>query len=341
MALDAPAISVMALAIVNYLQFFFQVDPLFLRLVAIAIIFAFSFMHIRSVEVGSTVQAAITFIKLIPFVVIIGVGAFFINPDLLLSSQSISNTENLASSGIALMPLFSAIALSFFSCDGVFAACYVSGEVKNPKRTLPLGLVLTVLIIMFLYVGLTTTATGLMSIDEIASSTAPIADMAGKIPVIGVYASPIIAIVAIVVIMGTISSCMLYMPRFEFAMARDGLFFPIFAKVHRKFKTPHRAISFFAAYSILLVFFGDLSSLLGALAIIILLKNTLSFATIFILRRKEGYKPTYKSPGNWLMPIISTVTTGILCVFAIITATPFQLLFNTGILLLGVVSYFI
>lgn len=255
-------------------------------------------MHIRSVKVGSTVQAAITFIKIVPFVLIIGVGAFFINPDLLLSPETISGANNLPNSGIAIMPLFSAIALSFFSCDGVFAGCYVSGEVKNPKKTLPLGLVLSVLIIMLLYVGLTTTATGLMPVDEIASSTAPIADMAGKLPVIGMYAGPIIAVVAIIVIMGTISSCMLYMPRFEFAMARDGLFFPIFAKVHRKFKTPHRAITIFCAYAIFLVFFGDLSNLLGALTIIILLKNTLTFATIFILRRKENYNPTYRSPGN-------------------------------------------
>lgn len=341
LALDAPALSVMSLAIVNYLQFFFEVDPMILRFVAIAIIFGFACMHIRSVKVGSTVQATITFIKIVPFILIIGVGVFFVNPDLLLSPEPISQASNMPSQSLAIMPLFSAIALSFFSCDGVFAGCYVSGEIKNPKRTLPLGLVLSVLIIMLLYVGLTTTATGLMSVDEIASSTAPIADMAGKIPVIGVYAGPIIAVVAIIVIMGTISSCMLYMPRFEFAMARDGLFFPIFAKVHRKFSTPHRAITIFCAYAILLVFFGDLSSLLGALTIIILLKNSLTFATIFILRRKEGYNPTYKAPGNWLMPVISVVSTMCLLVFAIITASAFQLLFNTGIILLGIVAYFI
>lgn len=333
--------SVMALAIANYLTQFFNVDPMYLRIFSILVVLGFACMHIRSVKVGSTVQALITLIKIIPFILIVGVGIFFINPDLLLSTQPISETSTLATQGFAIMPLFSAVALSFFSCDGVFAGCYVSGEIKNPNKTLPVGLVLTVLIIMFLYVALTTTATGLMPIGEIASSNAPIAEMAGKIPTIGVYAQPIIAGVAVIVIMGTISSCMLYMPRFEFAMARDGLFFNVFAKVHRKFGTPHRAITIFCAYVIFLICVTDLSSLLGALTIIILLKNLLTFCTIFILRKKEGYKPTFKTPGNWIMPIISILTTGILLVFAIMTATPFQLLFNSGIILLGIVAYFI
>lgn len=288
----------MALAIANYLTQFFNVDPVYLRIVSIIIVFGFACMHIRSVKVGSFVQALITFIKIIPFVLIIGVGAFFINPDLLLSTNPISDNCSLATQGITLMPLLSAVALSFFSCDGVFAGCYVSGEIKNPKKTLPRGLVLTVIIIMVLYVCLTTVATGLMPIDELAASKAPIAEMAGKIPTIGVYAQPIIAGVAIIVIMGTISSCMLYMPRFEFAMARDGLFFPVFSKVHKKFKTPHRAITIFCAYVIFLICVADLSSLLGALTIIILLKNVLTFSTIFILRKKDSYNPTYKMPGN-------------------------------------------
>lgn len=333
--------SVMALAIANYLTEFFNVDPFYLRSFSVLVVFAFACMHIRSVKVGSTVQALITLIKVIPFVLIIGFGIFFISPDLLLSSKPISQDCSLAMHGTFFLPLFSAVALSFFSCDGVFAGCYVSGEIKNPKKTLPLGLVLTVLIIMVLYVALTTTATGLMPIDEIAASKAPIAAMAGKIPGIGVYAQPIVAGLAILVIMGTISSCMLYMPRFEFAMAKDGLFFPLFSKVHRKYNSPHRAITIFCFYVIFLICVADLSSLLGALTIIILLKNTLTFSTIFILRRKSNYNPTYKAPGNWLMPIISVLTTFTLLVFAIITATPFQLLFNLAIILFGVIVYFI
>ena len=288
----------MALAIVNYLHVFFDVNPIYLRIVVIAIIWGFAAMHIRSVKVGATIQALITFIKVIPFVVIIGIGIFFINPDLFLSAQPLTDTSTSAIGSNAFLALLSAISLSVFSCDGLFAGCYISGEIKNPKKTLPLGLVLSTLIVMVLYVALSSTASGLMSVDEIALSTAPIADMAAKIPVIGGFAGPLIAGIAVLVIMGTISSCLLYMPRFEFAMARDGLFFPIFAKVHNKFKTPYRAIALFAIYVSVLVCFSDLGNLLGSLSIIILLKNGMTYFTIFLLRRKKDYHPTYKAPGN-------------------------------------------
>lgn len=61
----------------------------------------------------------------------------------------------------------------------------MSGEIKEPEKNMPRGLILTALIVLGLYVGLTFVASGLLSIDELASSDAPIALLASKIPVIG------------------------------------------------------------------------------------------------------------------------------------------------------------
>ena len=342
LALDGVAVSLMSLAIVNYLGSLLPgVNNLVLRIIAMCIVIGFALMHVRSVKVGATIQALITFIKIIPFVVIIGIGVFFIDPSLFLSTQALADASGSAIESNAFLALVSAISLSVFSCDGIFAGCYISGEIKNPKRTLPLGLILATLIVMVLYVALSSTASGLMTVDEIAYSTAPIADMAAKLPVIGSFAGPLIAGIAVLVIMGTISSCLLYMPRFEFAMARDGLFFPIFSKVHSKYKTPHRAITLFAVYVCVLVMFSDLGNLLGSLSIIILLKNALTYFSIFLLRRKKDYHPTYKSPGNWIMPVLAFGITGLLFFFAVFTASAFQLIFNGAILVVGVVAYFI
>ena len=341
LALDAPGMSLMALAIINYLGHLFPVNPLILKLIVIAIVISFALMHIRSVKRGATFQAVLTFIKIIPFVLIIGVGLFFINPDLLFSTTPIADTSQSYIGTNPMLALLAAISLSVFSCDGMFAGCYVSGEIKNPNKTLPKGLVLSALIVMLIYVLLTTVASGLMPVDELASSKAPIADMAAKLPFIGSYAGPFIDVVAIIVILGTISSCMLYMPRFEFAMARDGLFFPVFSKVHKKFKTPYRAITIFMLYVVFLICFQNIESLLGSVSIIILLKNALTYFTIFLLRRKSNYNPSYKAPGNWLMPVISFSVTTFLLVFAIATATLQQILFNVVIIAIGVVAYYI
>ena len=114
-------------------------------------------------------------------------------------------------------------------------------------------------------------------------------------------------IMAIIVVLGSLSSCILFQPRIEYAMAKDGLFFKQFGLVHPKWETPYFSIIVQCALGIILIFATDLASLLGYFTMIALIKNALTFGTIFVLRKKGaagGYNPTYKCPGGILMPII-------------------------------------
>jgi len=179
-ATDPPSISIMALAIVNYMAFFIPISGLMLKFVAVVFVLIFMMVHLRSVEGGGGFQAVITAFKVLPFVLIIGVGLFFLKSELLLSSKLIEETSV---TGIAA--LLAGISATTWSFDGMAAPCYMTGEMKNPKRTMPLALILTALIVMFVYVGLTFVASGLLSVQELAASDAPIALLASKIPFIG------------------------------------------------------------------------------------------------------------------------------------------------------------
>ena len=140
--------------------------------------------------------------------------------DILLSSAPL---EGYATSGIAA--LIAGIAATTWSYDGMGAACYMSGEIKNPKKNMPLGLILTAVIVLALYAGLTFVASGILSIDEMATSDAPIALLASKLPGIGHYAGTIVAIMAIIVVIWFIIILYYVPPRIEYAMAKDNLFF--------------------------------------------------------------------------------------------------------------------
>ena len=177
---------------------------------------------------------------------------------------------------------------------------------------MPRGLILTALIVLALYVGLTFVASGLLTVDELAASDAPIALLASKIPVIGQGADVVVAIMAIIVVIGSLSSCIMFQPRIEYAMARDGLFFKQFGQVHPKYQTPAFSIVVQCMVAIVLIFASTLSDLLGYFTVIALLKNFLTFGTIFVLRRKAHYKPTYKMPGGYVMPVIAMVMTATL-----------------------------
>ncbi len=276
-ATDPPSISIMALAIANYLGFFLPVHGLILKLVAVALVIVFMIIHIRSVEGGGKFQTIIT--------------------------------EGAATGFAALLAGISATTWSY---DGMGAACYMSGEIKEPGKNLPKGLILTAVIVLALYVSLTVVSSGLLSVEELAASEAPIALLASKIPLIGNAAGVVVAIMAIIVVIGSLSSCIMFQPRIEYAMAKDGLFFKHFAQVHPKYETPAFSIVVQCIVAIILIFATNLSDLLGYFTLVALLKNFLTFGTIFVLRRKEHYKPVYRMPGGVLMPIIAMFMTGTL-----------------------------
>lgn len=308
-ATDPPSISIMALAIVNYMAVFLPIHGIALRFVATGFVLFFMYMHLRSVESGGLFQTIITALKILPFALIIGIGLFNMQGGLLLSSKPLVG----ASAG-GLMALIAGISATTWSYDGMSAACYMSGEIKNPKKNMPLGLILTAIVVLVLYGGLTFVASGMLSVDELAASEAPIALMASKLPGIGHYAGTIVSVMAIIVVIGSLSSCIMYQPRIEYAMAKDNLFFKSFAKVHPKYQTPYFSIIVQCAVAIVLIFATSLSSLLGYFTLVALFKNFSTFATIFVLRKKENYKPTYRIPGGYIMPIIAMFMTGTLMV---------------------------
>ena len=320
-ATDPPSISIMALAIVNYLAFFIPIHGLILKLIAVGFVLIFMFMHLRSVEGGGAFQTIITALKILPFALVIGIGLFHLHGDMLLSAKPLTG---FAAGGITA--LIAGIGATTWSYDGMAAACYMSGEIKNPRKNLPLGLILTAVVVLVLYAGLTFVASGMLSIDELAGSDAPIALLASKLPGIGSYAGTIVAIMAIIVVIGSLSSCIMYQPRIEYAMAKDNLFFKSFAKVHPKYETPYFSIIVQCAVAIVLIFATNLSGLLGYFTMVALLKNLLTFLTIFPLRKKgkeNGYDPAYKCLGGAIMPIIAIFMTGTL-IWGQLTYAPMQ-----------------
>lgn len=262
------------------------------------------FANIMSVKAGSFIQSLLTVIKIIPFIIVIGIGIFFINPDLLTSTASyVGSSQGTAS--ITIFSVFAAIAATTFSYDGMYAPSYMTGEVKNPKKVMPIAFIVMAVVVIILYSSLSVVSTGILSIDELSSDGAPFVTVATRIPIVGESAGIIVAVMAVLVIVGSISSTIMYQPRLGYAMAKDGYFFSIFGKIHPKFKSPYCAIIIHCVYSIILTFVSDLETLLGYLTLITLIRNIATFGSIFFLRKKKSYKPSYTCPGGLICPIIS------------------------------------
>jgi fructoselysine transporter len=332
-ATDPPSISIMALAIANYLGFFVGLPILGLKFVAVVLVILFMLIHLRSVEGGGGFQTFITIFKVLPFALLIGIGIFYIK------GENIVTTITEAPVGI--VALLAGISATTWSFDGMAAVCYMTGEIKDPKKNMPRALITSVLVVAGLYVLLSFVTTGLLPIEELAGSDAPVALAASKIPFIGGAAGVITAVMAIIVIIGSLSSCIMFQPRIEYAMAKDGLFFKSFAKIHPKWETPWFSIVIQCAIAIILIFASSLSDLLGYFTLVALMKNLLTFGTVFVLRRKKsGYNPLWKMPAGYFMAGIAMLMTGTLVVSTFVWAPIPGLVCAIIILVTGLPVYY-
>jgi len=134
----------------------------------------------------------------------------------------------------------------------------------------------------------------------------------GLIPALGSTAGIFVAITAMIVILGSLSSCVMYQPRLEYAMAKDNLFFKCFGHVHPKYNTPDVSIILQGALGIFFIFVSDLTSLLGYFTLVMCFKNTLTFGSIIWCRKRDDYKPLWRTPAFGLMTTLAIASSLIL-----------------------------
>ena len=199
----------------------------------IALLTFLATVNIRGVKAGVRLYIFNTLAKLVPLLLLVGAGLFVINIDYL----AIPEWPSAASIGASTI-------LLFYAFNGAESALNASGEIQNPSKTVPLGLLLGLGGILLLYVGLQTVAQGVLGPELandteaplVAVATAVFGDWGGKMLIAGVVIS----------IYSNLSGDMLGGPRVVFASSLDNNLPRFLGKVHPKYKTPHIAIVFFA-----------------------------------------------------------------------------------------------
>jgi fructoselysine transporter len=302
---DPVSLSIIALAMVGYVQFLVPMSDLVGKLIATLAILIFMVLHLRSVQVGGGFNVLITAAKIIPFAIVIGLGIFFLKGDVL-------NVPAAAAAPAGIAALLAGISATTWSYTGTSAVTYMTGEFKNPGKTMPRAMIGGIIIVLVLYSGLALVVSGLLPFDKLTTSTAPISDAVTQLPGLGSIAGVFVAITGIIVMLGSLSSCVMYQPRLEYAMAKDGLFFKFFSHVNDKFETPDYSIIVQCAVGIILIFVANLVTLLGYFTLVLLIKNIMTYLSIIWNRRRADYKPVYRTPVWILMLIIAVGACGIL-----------------------------
>ncbi len=268
-----------------------------MRILLLFILFTFMVgLNVRGTKSSVGFIKTITLIKILPLIMIIVVG---------FSQVKISNLE------LAQFPSLNSFGniglITFFAFAGFETSLNVSGELKDPARTIPKGIFLGGIAVLLIYLLLQTVAQGVLGNSMATFREAPLAAVAEKS--VGPVGGTILLIAAAVSCFGITTGDIFNTPRVLFAGAKDGLFPRFLSLVHPRYATPYWAIIIYGALIFLFSVSGgftQLAVLASAAILIIYLAVIMATLKLRKSRQVEGSKE-FRIPGGWLIPAIGII----------------------------------
>lgn len=301
------SIAALALAFATILNNFVAINEATQKGIAILVIVLLTIANYYGVKFGSWIQNLFTVAKLVPILIILGLGLF-------LGNQSPDLSINVDAS-VDIMGLISMVAMgvvaTLWAYEGWTNLNNVSEELKNPKRNLPLALVIAIFFVMILYVLFNFAIYRVLSFQEIVDAIAGgnlFLGTAVANRLLGGFGSTLVGLGMLVSVFGATNGCVMVFPRLYYAMAKDGLFFRRVGEINPTTKTPANAIILSAVVSIILVFFRNLNQLTSLVVLQGLIFNGLIFFSVIIFRRTlPNIERPYRVWGYPVVPIVATL----------------------------------
>lgn len=297
-ALSDAAITV-AMVETMALAFPILAEPVPRGILIIALFTFLAVVNIMGVKSGVRLFVFNTMAKLVPLVLLLAVGVFAIN----FENLAITEWPSISSIGAGAIVLF-------FAFAGAESGLSASGEIKNPSKTVPMGLLVGLTGILALYVGLQTVAQGVLGPELANNIEAPLAAVATE--VFGEWGAKMLLVGGVISIYSTVSGDMLSAPRVVFASARDNNLPKFLATVHPKYKTPYVSVIFFAAVVCTFALSGTFKPLaVLASGSILVIYGGVSLA-VLRLRHRDGEPSAgqFKLPFGAAVPVLSCLVVG-------------------------------
>ncbi|HPW17399.1 MAG TPA: amino acid permease [Candidatus Aminicenantes bacterium] len=337
LVIDSGAIATLAVAFShNILPRFAELTPLAKKLVAAAFVVFLGAVNYAGVRWGSRLQNGLTYIKTAAIGIIVVAVFFFAKGQ----GQAVNFVEPAPGPFDAgLLKAFGVgLVASLWAYKGWEAATYSAGEVKNPQRNLPLGILVGTVAVIVLYVVANLAYLYVLPVGRIAASEGRVALEAMEI-VAGPFGASLVAFLILFSILGAANQNILCSPRVYFAMARDGLFFKKFAECHPKFLTPHVSIVAISLWSILLTLTGTFKQLFTYVIFGEWVFFGLTVAAVIVLRKtKPGLERPYRTWGYPVTPAVFVVAAVGVALSSLYSAF-WNAMFGLLIICLGIPAY--
>lgn len=240
---------------------------------------------------------------------------------------------HIAAFGLALVSVL-------WAFDGWADLSFVSGEVKDPRKTLPRAIIIGTCAVIVIYLLANMAYLAVMPVEEIRHSRLVAADVAQRL--IGAPGVILVAATVMLSTFGTLNGTLLTSPRIFFAMADDRLLFKQVAAVHPRYNTPYVSILLVTGLGVIFVLLRTFEQLADTFVTAIVPFYALAVASIFVLRKRPTYDPPFKTPLYPIVPWMFILATVFLLGNAIIDpSSRWATLAVLGIILVGIPVYYL
>ncbi|MBL7187921.1 MAG: amino acid permease [Phycisphaerae bacterium] len=312
-----------AFALVGMAAFAQLIVPVNAHVTAVLLALLFVGLNLVGVKEVARLQVTLVF-------VLFGLMLFYIIKGL--PEVNVRHFEPFAPNG--LTAVFSTVGFVFVSYGGVLKIASVAEETRNPGRTIPLGMILSLLAVSILYTVMVFVTSGILSADQLNDSLTPISDGAGA--VMGRAGRVALSIAAILAFMTTANAGIMAASRYLLALSRDRQLPPGLGRVGNQTQVPYIAVLITGVLVVLAVFV-KLNILVEAASLVFMLSFMLSNISVIVLRegRLQGYRPKFSAP---LYPWLQI--TGILgLAFVILEMGEEAFLISAGLVIIGFCTY--
>ena len=333
LVMDPGLTAALAVGLATYAGYVLKLSSLGIKLLAIATIIVVALINIRGVRLGAGFVRTLTFLKLglLAFVFLWGVG--FQLGDWSNFTPFVARRANSA-------PLIGALAGgligAFFSFAGWWDLGKLAGEVKNPGRTLPRALTYGVIVVTIVYILTSFAFVYLVPLAQVTSGET-FAAQAGEV-LFGRAGGLIFSLIVVVAVLGSLAAVVMSAPRVYFAMARDGVFLPSVATLHKRFETPARAIALQAVLASVLVVAGSFNEIVSYFVFVVVVFIALTVAALFKFRHDESSSIRYLTPGYPVTPAVFLVMI-VLLLILLGSSNPTQAVLGVAVVALGLPVY--
>ena len=322
----------MAAVAVTFARYFVELTylPISSPMLAAIVLATLTVINCLGVRAGSTVQSILMVLKILAIAMLVVCGFVFAsrseNPAALLDRSP--SLDLLTAFGAALVPVI-------FSYGGWQTATFIAGEIKEPRKNLPRGLILGVVGVVVLYLAANVVYVSVLGTTGLAASSAPASDVMRR--ALGDMGARIIAAGIAISTAGFLSQSMLTAPRVYFAMAKDGLFFNVVGMVHPQSRAPIVAIALQGVLAILIALLGTYERILNYVVSVDTIFFGLTACCIFVFRKREPAGAN-RVPGH----PVTTILFIAVCWLVVINTVyryPENTLIGIAILLAGIPAY--